>query len=45
VYFPQGDLAIALAKNAHAPTGFALATWTLIVRAIAEALGLPASDS
>lgn len=40
MYCPRHDLAIALAKNAHAPTGFALATWTMIVRAIAGALGL-----
>jgi CubicO group peptidase (beta-lactamase class C family) len=40
MYCPKHDLAIALAKNAHAPSGFALATWTTIVLAIAEALGL-----
>ena len=41
MYCPKYDLAIALAKNAHAPSGFALATWSLVVHAIADALGLP----
>ena len=41
MYCPKHDVAIALAKNAHAPSGFALATWTVVVRAIADALGLP----
>jgi hypothetical protein len=41
MYCPKHDLAIALAKNAHAPSGFALGTWTHVVRTIAETLNLP----
>ncbi len=41
MYCPKHDLAIALAKNAHSPSGFGLASWSVVVDAIAVSLGIP----